>query len=334
MELAARLVPAEAGSLLLDDPRDVRRGASSPLVFIAAFGAASERLVGMKVPAGRGIVGHVYRSGERYSTAKPSRDPYFFARVDELAAFRTRSVVAAPVYIDQQVVGVFELVNARGRPAFTRRDLDLVELLSGYISRALLNAVDVVRQNELALFDELTGTRHVRGLEPFLDREIRRVERGGLDLAVIFVDVDRLKRINDSIGHRMGSEALKRVGAALVDAVGPHGVVFRFGGDEFVVVCPGAEMADARAIAASLGEAVVVRTEGPTADGGRLPPISISLGIATLGRSLSTRAHAKREAIRKGARLLAAADRALYRAKATGRARVAAATKRDDTLGT
>lgn len=326
LDLAARLVPCEAGSLLLDDP--TRR--DSPLTFVSVLGPASESLVGLEVPVGHGIVGEVYRSGETYRTSAPADDPHFFAKVDEISAFRTRSLVATPIRLERRVCGVFELVNRRGRAAFEARDVEIVELLAGYVARAILNAIDIRKQNHLALHDELTGVRNVRGLDAYLRKQLRRADRRGGDLSVMFVDVDHLKKINDRLGHRAGSEALRRVGHGLGEALGDAGHVFRFGGDEFVIVLPDRVRRDAEDIGRSLRRAVLSRSPGPMRFGGSLPPVSICVGVASLRQSLRSSPSERTDT--RAARLLAAADTALYRAKRSGRSRVVGATRRDDRL--
>ncbi len=322
LELAGRLIPAEAGSLLLDEPH--RRKGRSPLTFVAAFGQAAERLIGVEVPTGHGIVGHVYASGKTYATGLPNKDPFFFAQVDDHAGFRTRSVIAAPIRLERAVCGVFELVNRKGRASFSERDVALVELIAHYVSRAIMNAVDVIKQNDLAFIDSLTHLRNDRGLEAFLDLSLR----GTSDTAVLFCDVDRLKQINDRFGHRMGSEALKRTARAIATSVGNRGIPFRFGGDEFVIVCPGLSMTAAQSVAEDVQKAVRTTTKGPVRDGGALPAVTISIGVASTKASLK----ARKARARRGARLLAAADGALYRAKHAGRCRVACATPKDDRL--
>ena len=321
LDLSMRLVPAEAGSLLLDDPEHRRRSARSALTFVAAFGPAAAALIGIEVPAGRGVAGHVYREGVTYTTARPGEDKHFFAGVDELSAFHTKSIVAAPVRLEHTVCGVLELVNRRGARKFGARDVELVELFARYISRAILNAVDLVKRNELLVMDELTRARNVRMLEPELELAVQAAQRAGNDMAVLFVDVDRLKKINDRLGHRAGSETLRRVGDALVKTLGARGVTFRFGGDEFVVVCPGAGPPEAAAIAKELFAAVRARTPGPLADGGALPVVTVSIGIATLRQTLAVKPRTPRGPS-PGARLLSASDHAMYRAKRAGRARI------------
>jgi diguanylate cyclase (GGDEF)-like protein len=322
LELARRLVPCEAGSLLLDDPAQKRPG--STLAFIAAFGPTAEEVVGLEVPEGQGIVGEVYRTGLTLRIDRPAEDPRFYARVDHIGSFRTHSLMAVPVRLEQAVCGVFELVNRRGPTGFSERDEELAELLAEHVSRALLNAVDILKQNHLALHDDLTSMRNVRGLDEHLEAEVARAREAGTDLAVVFVDVDRLKLINDEHGHVMGSATLRQVAWALRDALGDRGVGFRFGGDEFVLVCPGLDAAHAKVLTEELRRAV----RDATGEAKGTPPVTTSLGIATLHASLRRDA----TAAPVGVRLLRAADAALYRAKEHGRDRVMQASPVDDTL--
>jgi len=329
LDLAGRLVPSEAGSLLLDHPNRARK--RSPLTFVAAFGRTADRLIGVTMPSGQGIVGHVYRSGETYATGNPTQDEHFFAGVDALSEFQTRSVVAAPIRLESAVCGVFELVNRRGRPFFSERDVELVELLSQYVSRAILNAVDILKQNEWALWDALTGVRNIRGMEEFLDQEITVAHKMGTDICVLFVDVDRLKSVNDLFGHRAGSEVLRCIGKAMTEALENRGFPFRFGGDEFVAVCPGASIEAGEVIANEIRHHVL-KTQGSGRGGSNLPAVSVSVGVASLRDSLGGGELPGDPASKPSARLLSAADHALYRAKRTGRDRTVRATARDDTL--
>jgi len=325
LDLAAKLVPSEAGSLLLDDP-ERPRGASA-LTFVAAYGPASEALIGKAVPVGAGIAGHVARCGQTHVSNSPQEDPLFFSEVDTASRFRSRSVVAAPIQLEGAVCGVLELVNRRGRKGFSERDVQLVELFAQHVSRAILNAVDILKQNELALHDDLTGVGSVRALDHFLPSTVRKAaRRKSGDVALFFVDVDRLKSINDRLGHRAGSEAVCRVARVLESVVAERGEVFRFGGDEFVVVCPGLDLDAGLALAEAARAEIRARCGGPMKGGGVLPRVSASLGVASLGASLRA---ARGDQCK---RLLTAADRALYRAKRNGRNRIERASRRDDPL--
>ncbi len=331
LDIAARLIPVEAGVLLLDDPTSKRKSAP-PLTFIAGFGSRLEDLVGNEIQGGRGIVGHVHRTGDLYWTSTPASDARFQADVDGVSVARTRSVAAAPIRLEHNICGVFELVNRKGRAGFSDRDIDLLALLGQHISRSILNAVDVLKQNYLALHDALTGMQNLRGMDAFLREQIRKHRRSEADVSILFVDLDKLKAINDQHGHRGGSEAIRRVSRVLTRESNARGRTFRFGGDEFVLVCPRTPAGEAVAFAEHLLDAIGKRTSGPMRGGGHLSAVTVSIGVASLKTSLRDLDHPHRGGAAIRDRLLTAADRALYRAKRGGRNRVVRATKRDDVL--
>jgi diguanylate cyclase (GGDEF)-like protein len=150
-----------------------------------------------------------------------------------------------------------------------------------------------------ALSDPSTGLANRRSLERRLAHELGRARAGHGPLAVLLVDLDKFKEINDSLGHQAGDSVLAAVAARLRRAVRPADLVARLGGDEFVLLCPGADEATARGIAArvvdTVGADVAVR-------GRRVRP-SISVGVAV------TRGDETAEAV------LARADAAMYGVK-------------------
>lgn len=164
---------------------------------------------------------------------------------------------------------------------------------------------------EQALRDPLTGLHNRRALETFFERALQHAERGAQTVSVALIDLDRFKRINDTHGHAVGDEVLTALARRLTELTRASDGLFRFGGEEFLLVLPGAGLQAACGLAAALCEAVRARPV-PTAVG----PLActMSVGVAEWGRHGDTLHE-----------LLRAADAALYRAKAGGRDRVEAA---------
>jgi diguanylate cyclase (GGDEF)-like protein len=343
LDLAARLGHAAGGAVLLDDPGRPRGVRAGTLTVVAALGEAREAALGRP------------GAGAREAAV---RDAYALGRTRAVAARGASAArVAVPLVLERAVCGVLVLDAPARRSRFSARDVDIAEVLARSAGRAILNAIDVAKQNELVFRDELTGVRNVRGLRAFVEREVGAALRARSDVAALFCDVDHLKRVNDRLGHQAGSETLRRVGAAMRETVGGSGEVFRFGGDEFVVVVPDADVATARAIAERMRAEVARRTRGKVRGVGALPGVTLSVGVATLGATLRAGDARRDEATRsprmgsaagrgsadgEGAagrggraakaaaeRLLVAADRALYRAKHGGRDAVAVAGPRD-----
>lgn len=153
--------------------------------------------------------------------------------------------------------------------------------------------------------DALTGSGNRRAGEARLSEEFALASRLQLPLSVCLIDIDHFKDVNDSYGHPHGDEVLRRVARLIGEALRASDYVARFGGEEFLVVLPGAEPATARAVAER------IRTHVADAHWERPPVLTISAGVASRSSTTTSPEH-----------LLQQADKALYRAKAGGRNRV------------
>jgi two-component system cell cycle response regulator len=176
---------------------------------------------------------------------------------------------------------------------------------------------DYLRENldlslELAVTDQLTGLHNRRYMEGQLDALVRRaVAGGGEPVALLVIDIDHFKKINDSFGHAVGDEVLREFAVRLASNVRAMDLPVRFGGEEFVVVMPETELVDAQRIA----ERIRLHVAGSpfrVLDGEELLTVTISIGVAA---SLPTDDQA---------RLIKRADDAMYEAKAHGRNQVVA----------
>jgi two-component system cell cycle response regulator len=181
--------------------------------------------------------------------------------------------------------------------------------------RRLQNSLDQNYRRSLALSltDELTGLYNRRYLFAHLDELLARGGGEGVGVAVLMVDIDHFKRVNDSWGHAAGDEVLRQVARRAQDSVRSVDLVARLGGEEFAVVMPETGLAAAEAVAERLRAAIA----GPPfvlGRGGARLPVTVSIGVATTVAGGDDRDG-----------LLARADTALYEAKAAGRNRVAAA---------
>jgi len=325
---ANEFVPSSAGSILLDDPSQKRKDRhANSLTFIAAFGDKAGNLLGCEIRADSGIAGHVYTSGRVYSTADASKDRHFYGEIDKQTDYTTRTLVAIPIRIEEEVCGVLELINRQGQADYDADDLNLLEIFAGYISISIQNVLDGRQAQEIAKRDNLTSLFNDRYLHIALMRAVGEAKRLGTDLAVLFLDLDFFKRVNDTHGHLAGSQVLQEVGGILSESVEDLGAFpARYGGDEFVVVAPELTLEGAVDLAEEIRNSIVesVFCDAPgeiQREALHLKGLTCSVGVASLKRHLDDDVsddNAK-------STLLRLADSAMYVAKETGRNRTAVA---------
>ena len=323
-------VPSAAGSILLDDPSNKKEDRrQNTLTFIAAFGEKSSCLVGQTIPADQGIAGRVYLTGETYSTPYAPSDRFFYRGMDEQTRYQTQSLVAIPIRIEQEVCGVLELINRHDAPGYSQEDRNLLEIFAGYISISIQNVLDGRQAQEIAKRDNLTGLYNDRYLHIALADTIHRCRDEGVDLSLLFLDLDYFKHVNDTHGHLAGSQVLREVGHLLRRGMKRFGgISARYGGDEFVLLLPGSDL-DAAIDAAEEIRAEIVATTFCAGPGDIQPdPLSLkgitcSIGVATLQQHIEP--DLSLEAAKST--LLRLADAAMYVAKETGRNKTALAGK-------
>jgi diguanylate cyclase (GGDEF)-like protein len=298
------LIAAENWSILLRDET------SGELTFEIVAGVEESLLKGISLARGEGIAGYVAETGNSILAPDVAGDPRFSARADQQTGFVTQSIACLPLQAHGQVVGVIEVVNVRDFEAFRQRDLPVLKILADYAAIAIQNARLFSRIEELSITDEYTGLHNARYLYQVLDELLKRAAAEGTRVGVVFVDMDNFKKIVDTYGHLLGTRALREVGETMLAHLEPQDHLFKYGGDEFVLVLPGRSKEEARAFVEGLcravGEAVFLKSEGEGVH------ISASFGLAIYPSD----ADSQRE-------LLMAADRALYRVKRTTKNAVA-----------
>jgi|SRR5689334_9464053 len=206
------------------------------------------------------------------------------------------------------------VVRDPGRPGV---DLPVAIALVGISLAALLAALVLVwsrseRMHELAReasHDPLTGLHNRRRFEEDLRAELARSHRYGVPGALLMLDVDRFKRVNDTLGHPAGDRVLAEIAAVLQGRARETDSIARLGGDEFAVVLPRCSPPEAETVAAEITRAIRERMNGE----GDVPPLTVSVGVAPFGAGHRLSYES----------LIGHADAALYSAKGSGRDRVA-----------
>jgi diguanylate cyclase (GGDEF)-like protein len=223
-----------------------------------------------------------------------------------LATYFVRSVCAL-----LQVGGETSLVDFNAVQA--AMILFLVFLSMAWNFGFLLMAIDRLRNEvaDLALLDDLTGVANRRHLTQRLAEECARSERSGEPFALLVIDLDGFKAVNDTHGHAAGDACLQHFTLMAQTRLRPGDLLARTGGDEFCIVLPSSTLHEGAAIAHRVVEVCRLDAEGCA---GVEIPIAVSIGVAQWSYEIGPFPD----------RLIAAADHALYEAKKSGKNRYAA----------
>jgi diguanylate cyclase (GGDEF)-like protein len=198
--------------------------------------------------------------------------------------------------------------------SFRPQELEIARLVATHAQLAVHNAERYHQAKERAFVDDVTGVYNARYLFTALEHEIRRAERYGAQLSLLFLDVDRFKLVNDRHGHLVGSRTLRRLAEVLGQCIRQVDTLARYGGDEFTILLVDTSLDAGLAIAERIRAAVATNRFETR---GREPlHVTISIGVAafpTHGATPET--------------LLDVADKAMYRAKSLGRDRICSASE-------
>lgn len=222
---------------------------------------------------------------------------------DEPAA---EAVIAVPLRSSGQVTGVLCLYDSADGGEFTDADLALIRAFAAQAAVAVDNVLLHQEARRLSITDGLTGLWNYRYFTIALTREVERAARFQRPLALLMLDIDRFKALNDAYGHQRGNEVLMETAERVRAAVREVDVVARYGGEEIALLLPETGASGAEQLAERVWSGI---RERPFTSPGEPPvPVRVSLGIAIYpehGRSAPS--------------LLASADVALYAAKSAGR---------------
>jgi two-component system cell cycle response regulator len=229
---------------------------------------------------------------------------------------QTRSAIAIPFSLRKQQRGVFFLRTTHEDQPLEEEDVAFAGTVIGAAVNAIDRAYDLEsaisdreRFQEMARTDALTGCYNRRALFERLEREVERVKRYEKGLALLLVDLDNFKDVNDARGHLGGDGVLRQVGELLRREARSVDIVARFGGDEFVVVLPETSQEGAVIFAERLRRKI---GDQDFSEAGAALFVTVSIGVAAMGASQPETAEG----------LIARADSAMYEAKGGGRNQV------------
>jgi diguanylate cyclase (GGDEF)-like protein len=250
---------------------------------------------------GQGLAGWVIRNRRALVNGRPAAD--FEAAGLPDGASSLRSALMCPLITNDQVVGALALYHV-DQDFYTDDHRRLLDRISEQAAAAISNSIVFEQTREASLSDPLTGLPNTRYMFAHLTRELARAKRQASEVAILVLDLDDFKQINDVHGHYVGDRALREVARVLRETIRPYDVCVRYAGDEFIIVLSGCSAEEAEARRLELQHAIdnVVFEASP----GRSVRIGLSIGAAVFPGDGETY-----EA------LLATADGRMYRDKNT-----------------
>ncbi len=223
---------------------------------------------------------------------------------------KTTSMICIPIIVKGEVKGII-YIDSKKTNAFSSKHEYFLNILAHEISVAIERALNYEEIKKLTVIDELTGVYNRRKFDMDLKNTLDEAERYAKSLSLLMLDVDYFKEYNDIHGHQMGDMALNKIGRIfLVNKRNPDRV-YRYGGEEFSMICSETNKENARIFAERLREVVekskfegeqMIRPRGT---------LTISIGVSSFPSDATNIND-----------LIKFADKALYRAKAMGRNKV------------
>ncbi len=218
---------------------------STKELVVEAEAGKRREAVGRRIALGEALIGQVARTGQMGVVRVVG------ASAPQLVLPSSVASVALPVVYGEQFLGVL-YVESSEYCEFPEQDISLLRTLADLFAGALHNATTFQKAQEQAITDGLTGVKTHRYLMEALSAEWKRSTRSNRSFALVLMDLDRFKFVNDYYGHLEGDVILQRVGHILEQNCRRSDVVARYGGDEFVILMPETAVDQARQLANKL----------------------------------------------------------------------------------
>lgn len=297
LQKVSELLPAENWSLLLLDDD------TGELHFELTVGLDFEQVRNVRLALGQGIAGKVVLDQTPLLVEDVQQCAHFAGQVDQLTGFVTKSIACVPLVFRGKTLGVIEVVNPRNLKS---DPLPLLSLIADYAAIAVDNMRRYREIENLAIHDDLTGLYNTRYLYKTLSTLLAAANLNKTAVSLIFMDIDNFKKVVDTYGHLMGSQAIRELAGTVRECIKEPAFGVAYGGDEFVIVLDGftkkQAIEKAEEIRSQMTKTIYLRNFGHQVN------LKASFGVATFpddAKDVLT--------------LLACADRAMFDIKEGGK---------------
>ena len=218
--------------------------------------------------------------------------------------YKTNNCIIVPLICQDNVVGVLNLADKMEGNSFNNEEIALIELFSQLVGASIGNIKLFEKIQRQATTDGLTGLANHKTFYEVLEKELWRARRYGGQISLILVDIDNLKKINDTYGHRAGDKVIRQIGRKIKECIRQIDTAARYGGDEFGVILPNTSLSDAVVAAERMVEVV---SHSPVMWKREHIVLSISVGLGQYDANTNPEEITNRS------------DQALYAAKQAGK---------------
>jgi len=218
--------------------------------------------------------------------------------------YKTSSCAIVPLICQDRVVGVLNLADKLDSDSFNRDNIALIDLFSQLVGASIGNVKLFEKTQRQATTDGLTGLVNHKTFYEILEKELWRSRRYGGQISLTMVDIDNLKKINDTYGHRAGDKVIREISRRIKECIRQIDTAARYGGDEFAVILPNTSLVDAIVAAERMVDVVA---HSPTTWKKEQIPLSISVGLGQYDSDTNPEDITSRS------------DQALYTAKQAGK---------------
>ena len=170
--------------------------------------------------------------------------------------YKNQACAVVPLICQNRVVGVLNLADKVAGGGFNCDDITLIELFGQLVGASIGNIKLFEKMQHQATVDGLTGLANYRTFYDVLERELFRCRRYGGLISLIMIDIDNLKEINDSFGHRAGDKVIRTISRKILGCIRQIDTAARYGGDEFAIILPNTLLADATVVAERMVDSV------------------------------------------------------------------------------